>query len=93
LEKNNIPVVAVATDMFSSLAQRQAEALGMPGLPIIVTPHPMSFDTKEQLMERAPGLADEIRRVITSDLQKLSQEYTGRYTRKAKSLFRSSTPM
>lgn len=57
------------------MGRRTAEASGMPYLPIVVTKHPIAYLTKDELMERARLMVDEIAYVLTAPREDLQRKY------------------
>jgi hypothetical protein len=75
LEKRGIPVATVCTDEFLALGKAEAAVLGMPGLPIVIIPHPMAGQSPGRVAEIAGQALNEIVHVLISDAKKLEKEY------------------
>ncbi len=50
----------------------------MPGLPIVVVPHPVGGIPPEAAREMADGVLEEVRRILTADAEALRREYRAR---------------
>lgn len=79
LEKRGIPTATVNSDAFVVLGQMEAVALGVPGLPIVMVPHPMGDVSAEVVIERARDMVAQVIRVLTTDAAKLESDYTDLY--------------
>jgi len=79
LEKRGVPTATVNSDAFVVLGQQEAVALGVPGLPIVMVPHPMGDVAAEIVVERARGMIEQVVRVFTGDTAQLESEYTDLY--------------
>ena len=76
LEKLGKPSASLETDLFLPMGKRDAEALGVPYLPIVGTKHPIAILTEEEIRERARQMVDEVVRVLTTPAEKLETDYT-----------------
>ncbi len=56
--------MTVCSTAFTTLGQAQARALGKPGLPIAVIPHPFGLRTREEVREIAEQCAQDIARLV-----------------------------
>jgi hypothetical protein len=56
-ERLGVPATVVITDAFVGHVARFADALGLPGYPALVVPHPVSSKDHEHLARLAAGLA------------------------------------
>jgi hypothetical protein len=54
------PTVTIATNYFVPLAKNSAESLGMPGLPLVVVPHPLGGIPYEEVKKKARSAVQEI---------------------------------
>jgi hypothetical protein len=79
LESRGIPVATVCTDEFAPLGQTEAEALGMPTLPIVSIPHPIGSLKLPELHAVADAAFEELLHVLTGPSEELAREYRGRY--------------
>jgi hypothetical protein len=79
LEKRGVPTATVNSDAFVVLGQMEAVALGVPGLPIVMVPHPMGDVSAEVVIERARDMVAQLVRVLTTDADKLESDYTDLY--------------
>jgi len=52
--------VAICSTAFLTLGRAQARALGNPGLPIAVIPHPFGLRTREEVRQMADKCVDDI---------------------------------
>jgi hypothetical protein len=57
-ERLGVPATVVITDAFVGHVARFADALGLPGYPALVVPHPVSSKGHDHLARLAAGLAD-----------------------------------
>ncbi len=69
----------VLTEEFAALGRAEADALGMPGMPLVVIPHPMDRLKKEEVREIAEKALKQIMYVLTQPSQELSAEYKEKY--------------
>jgi hypothetical protein len=53
LERRGIPTAGIGTEPFLDEALEQARVLGMPGLRMVMIPHPVQLLTREELQSRA----------------------------------------
>jgi hypothetical protein len=53
-----VPATVVITDAFVGHVARFADALGLPGYPALVVPHPVSSKDAAHLARLAVGMAD-----------------------------------
>ena len=75
LEKSGIPSCTVVTDVFDGKARREAEALGLEALPLIVLPHPVGQLPRED-MERLTGERwDDVLFILTAPREKLTARF------------------
>lgn len=74
-----IPTATVCTSEFVFLGQAEAEALGMPGLPILVVPHPIGGINPEGVKARADAIVEEVVAALTRPREVLLQHYRGLY--------------
>lgn len=79
LEKKGTPVATINSDEFIKLGQSEAQALGIPGLPLVRVAHPMGDLPREDVVERAEGAIEEIVDVLTTDADALDEEYAERF--------------
>jgi hypothetical protein len=79
LERRGVPCATINTREFVMLGQSEAIALGLPGLPIVVVPHPIGDSPEADVRRKARDVADEIVRVLTEDAAKVEKDYTNRY--------------
>ncbi len=86
LERRGIPTATVNTDEFAVLGQMAATALGMPGLPIVVVPHPMGDLVESLVRERSRAAVDQVLAILTGDARDLEATYTGKFIRESRRL-------
>ncbi len=79
LEKRGVPTATVNSDAFVVLGQMEAVAIGVPGLPIVIVPHPMGDVSAEVVVERARNVVTQVIRVLTTDASKLESDYSDLY--------------
>lgn len=90
LEKRGVPTATVNSDAFVVLGQMEAVALGVPGLPIVMVPHPMGDVSAEVVIERARDMVAQVIRVLTTDAAKLESDYTDLYIGESDKFARSN---
>ena len=78
LERAGIPTATFCSSVFAALGAGERGALGMPGLPIVVVPHPVGGIPPEAARALADGAIEEVHRVLTADAEALRREYRGR---------------
>jgi hypothetical protein len=87
LERRGIPTGTLCTDEFGALARTEAEALGVPTLPIVFLSHPLGGLHKDEVRAKADAAVAEVLRVLTDRREALAAQYRGQYP-KPKSIFR-----
>ncbi len=90
LEKRGVPTATVNSDAFVVLGQQEAVALGVPGLPIVMVPHPMGDVSAEVVLERARAMIPQLIRVLTGDAAALESDYTDLYIGESDKFARSN---
>ncbi len=90
LEKRGVPTATVNSDAFVVLGQQEAVALGVPGLPIVMVPHPMGDVSAEVVAERARNMVSQVVAVLTGDPAELESEYTDLYISESEKFARSN---
>ena len=68
----------MCTDEFHALGKSEADILGMPGLPLVIIPHPMAKRRPDEVAEVAVDAADEVIAVLTGDPAALAERYKAR---------------
>jgi len=63
--KRKRAAVAVCSTAFTTLGRSQARALGMPGLPIAVIPHPFGLRTRDEIRGMAEQCARDIAGLVS----------------------------
>jgi predicted dienelactone hydrolase len=58
--------VTVVSNAFIGLGKAQARALGYPGLPLAVIPHPFGSRTREEVRTLAEQCVDEIAKLVAA---------------------------
>lgn len=61
------------------LGRYNAGVRSMPGLPLVVFPHPLHSLNREQVLDRADGVVEEVVRVLTERADRLAAEFKGRH--------------
>lgn len=89
LEKRGVPTATVNSDAFVVLGQQEAVALGVPGLPIVVVPHPMGDVVAAEVEARARIMVEQVIHVLTTDAAKLESEYADRFINETEKFSRS----
>ncbi len=73
-----MPTATFCSSEFAALGANERRALGMPGLPIVVVPHPVGGVPPEAAREMAEGTIAEVRRALTGEAEELRREYAAR---------------
>ena len=60
MEKAGVPAVTICTDIFAETAHAMAQMWGAPDYPVILTTHPLSGLTRQQLRQRAERMLEEM---------------------------------
>ncbi len=60
MAKRGAAAVTICSAAFTTLGRAQAAALGHPGLPIAVIPHPFGLRTRDEVRQMAEQCVDEI---------------------------------
>jgi hypothetical protein len=68
----------MCSDEFHALGKSEAEILGMPGLPLVIIPHPMAKRRPDEVAEVAANAVDEVIAVWTGDPGELAETYKAR---------------
>jgi hypothetical protein len=90
LEKRGVPTATVNSDAFVVLGQMEALALGVPGLPIVMVPHPMGDVPADVVVERARDMMPQLIRVLTGDAAAIESDYTDLYIGESDKFARSN---
>ena len=64
-EQAGLPSATICTDRFTQTAAAMAKMWGAPDYPTLFTQHPIENLTREQLRQRAEGLAAEVVGILT----------------------------
>lgn len=75
MEKAGVPTATFCSSEFSALGANERVALGMPGLPIVVVPHPVGGIPPARARALADAALDEVRRILTGDAEALRRAY------------------
>ena len=67
--------MAICTDEFFALAKAEADGWGLPGLPIVVVPHPLARRDDEECRRFAAASIEEIASALTGDAVELEARY------------------
>ena len=78
MEQRGIPALSFCTDQFAPLAQAHTKGLGLPGLPIVVVPHPNATRTPEELDRVAAQVVEQVLDGLTKPAKELEAEYGGK---------------
>ncbi len=73
-----MPTATFCSSEFAALGANERAALGMPGLPILVVPHPVGGIPPEAARALGNGAIEEVRRVLTGEAEALRREYRAR---------------
>jgi hypothetical protein len=88
LETRGIPTVTICTDEFFPLGKAEAQILGMPGLPIAHIPHPLASQPPDRVAEMAKEAFEEIVHILTTQADRLEDEYKSKIVTSKKKLRR-----
>ena len=66
LERRGLPTVTICWERFEGAARAQADALGLPQLPLAVIPEAKRGETREELRRKAERVLDVIIGSLTS---------------------------
>ena len=86
--------MAVRTDEFFALAKTEAMGWDMPGLPLVVVPHPLAKRSPDECGQFAAGVLGEIADALTANAQTVKTKYRAKTLeagdrRRYRSLFES----
>ena len=68
----------VCTDEFAILAQSEARALGAPGLPLLIIPHPLGSLAPETVQQRARAIVEAASGAFTQATDAVVSDYSSR---------------
>jgi hypothetical protein len=60
MAKRGLAAMTICSNAFITLGRAQASALGHPGLPIAIIPHPFGLRTRDEVRQMAEKCVDEI---------------------------------
>jgi hypothetical protein len=86
-----VPTATFCSSEFAALGANERTALGMPGLPIVVVPHPVGGIPPEAARSLGDGAIEEVRRALTAEAEALRREYAGRSYAPPRRTVRSKT--
>ena len=66
IEQVGLPSVTICTALFESTGRASAQASGWPDYPFLLTDHPISSVSDEELKQRGAALADQAERLLAS---------------------------
>jgi hypothetical protein len=66
-----VPTATICTDEFAYLAHNEAEALGLPWLPLVAIPHPLGGVPPEEVRGKADRAVDEVVQALTASVKEL----------------------
>jgi hypothetical protein len=75
LERGGLPVATVNTAEFISLGRLEAQALGMPGLPIVAVPHPIGSLPEADVRARAQAAIAALVAALTTEAAILEAQF------------------
>ena len=64
MEKLGIPTASIVTHVFVNTANAMTKMMGVPDFEYVVSQHPLSSLTDEEIKERAVQLAPEVERIL-----------------------------
>lgn len=76
-----MPTVVVSSDEFGPLGRAEAQALGLPGLPLVAVPHPLADNRSDLVEAKAAGVVDEVVAALTGDASEVAAAHRDRFTR------------
>jgi hypothetical protein len=71
----------ICSDEFGPLGRAEAQALGLPGLPLVPIPHPLAGNHAPLVAAKASGVVAEVLEALTADAATLAEQHRGRFTR------------
>ena len=75
LEKAGIPSCTVVTDVFDAKARREAEALGLDALPIVILPHPVGQLPRDEMVRLTDERWDEMNFILSASGPELLERF------------------
>ncbi len=67
-----MPTVTICSSEFVALGRAEAEALGMPALPLAVIQHPLGGLAAEEVQQRAASVLNTVEQLCTTSEQQLA---------------------
>ena len=67
-----MPTVTICSSEFVALGRAEAEALGIPDLPLAVIQHPLGGLAAEQVSQRAASVQDAVEKLCTTSSRQLT---------------------
>ena len=67
-----MPTVTICSSEFVALGRAEAEALGMPALPLAIIKHPLGGLAGEEVQQRAAGVLNTVEQLCTTSEQQLA---------------------
>ena len=67
-----MPTVTICSSEFVALGRAEAEALGMPALPLAVIKHPLGGLAAEEVRQRAASVLQAVEQLCTTPQQQLA---------------------
>ena len=67
-----MPTVTICSSEFVALGRAEAEALGMPALPLAIIKHPLGGLAAEEVRQRADSVLNTIEQLCTHPQQQLA---------------------
>ena len=64
MEKLGVPTASIVTHVFINTANAMTKMMGVPDFEYVVSQHPLSSLTPEEIKERAAQLAPEVERIL-----------------------------
>ena len=67
-----MPTVTICSSEFVALGRAEAEALGMPALPLAIIQHPLGGLAAEEVRQRAASVLNVVEQLCTAPQQQLA---------------------
>lgn len=67
-----MPTVTICSSEFVALGRAEAEALGMPALPLAIIKHPLGGLAAEEVQQRAASVLNTVEQLCTASEQQLA---------------------
>jgi hypothetical protein len=76
-----VPTVVICSDEFGPLGRAEAQALGIPGLPLVPVPHPLAGNEPDLVAAKAAAVVDEVAGALVGDAADVAAAHRDRFLR------------